>query len=92
MLRTGAPWRDVPEITWSWWQRGAAVSWRWFATSIAIGISTALVGLLTGLQFFGLLTPGESAALILGALITIAVATVSGGRAVANGLTAGSGD
>ena len=56
------PWRDLPEATWSMWHRSVAWAWRWAAPALAIGLATTLVGLITGVQFFRLLTPGALAA------------------------------
>jgi competence protein ComEC len=52
------PWRDLPPVTWNWWQRGVEIAWRWAASAFAIGLATTLVSLVTGLQYFHLLTPG----------------------------------
>ncbi|MCX6955204.1 MAG: ComEC/Rec2 family competence protein, partial [Verrucomicrobia bacterium] len=57
-LERWKPWRDLPPATWSWWQRLTAKAWHGTATALAIGVATTLVGLLTGVQFFRLLTPG----------------------------------
>lgn len=61
-LERWKPWRDLPHVTWAWWQRALAGAWRGTAATLAIGVATTLVGLLTGLQFFRLLTPGALAA------------------------------
>lgn len=58
-LERWKPWRHLPEPTWTWWQRALAGAWRWTATAVAIGVATTLVSLLTGVQFFRLLTPGS---------------------------------
>jgi competence protein ComEC len=58
-LARWTPWRDIPPVTWAWWQRGIAAGWHGLVTSLAIGVASTLVGLLTGVQFFGLLTPGS---------------------------------
>lgn len=79
------PWRHLPEATWNRVQRGVSVAWRWLVTSVAIGVATSLVGLLTGLQFFQLLTPGSlltNLALIPAAM----VATLGGFSAMLCGL------
>jgi competence protein ComEC len=52
------PWRDVPPATWNRWQRATAATWRWLAQAVAIGVAATLVSLLTGVEFFRLLTPG----------------------------------
>lgn len=53
------PWRDLPTVTWSWWQNVIGWLWRGTAAAFAIGIAKTLVGLLTGVQFFRLITPGS---------------------------------
>lgn len=55
------PWRDLPKVTWRWWHHGAAHLWRVTAVALAVGIATTLVSLVTGVQFFRLLTPGALA-------------------------------
>jgi competence protein ComEC len=55
------PWRDLPKVTWRWWHHGTALLWRVTAVALAVGIATTLVSLLTGVQFFRLLTPGALA-------------------------------
>jgi competence protein ComEC len=52
------PWRNVPPVTWSRLQRWTAAGWRALVQALAIGVATALVGAITGMQFFGLITPG----------------------------------
>ena len=74
-----SPWRDLPKPAWRWWQHGIDIGWRSFTSAIAIGISTTLVSLLTGVQFFGLLTPGSLAANLL--LIPAAMIATLGGFA-----------
>ena len=74
-----SPWRDLPKPVWRWWQHGIDAGWRSLTNAIAIGISTTLVSLLTGVQFFGLLTPGSLAANLL--LIPAAMIATLGGFA-----------
>jgi competence protein ComEC len=84
-LEAWTPWRDIPPVTWSWWQRRVADAWRGGVSAIAIGLASSLVGLLTGLQFFGLLTPGS----LLANLVLIPAAmivTVAGFGALVCGL------
>jgi competence protein ComEC len=52
------PWRELPRAAWTWWQRQISRGWRLAAGALAIGMATMGVGLLTGLQYFQLLTPG----------------------------------
>lgn len=72
-------WRDLPQATWTWWQRIMSIAWRWAATAVAVGIATTLVSLLTGVQFFNLLTPGALVANL--ALIPAAMLVTLGGFA-----------
>ncbi len=78
-LARWTPWRDVPEVTWSWWQRRVAEAWRWLAIAGAIGVATTLVSFVTGVQFFRLLTPGALFANL--ALIPAAMLVTLGGFA-----------
>jgi competence protein ComEC len=72
-----SPWRDVPEATRTRWQRATAAAWRWAAPAIAIGVAATLVSLLTGVQFFRLLTPGALIANLV--LIPAAIVVTLGG-------------
>jgi competence protein ComEC len=78
-LARWSPWRNVPPVTWTWWQRRTAVAWTWLATAVAIGVATALVGTLTSVQFFRLLTPGALVANLV--LIPTAMLVTLGGFA-----------
>jgi competence protein ComEC len=73
------PWRDLPKPAWRWWQHGVDLAWRWIAAAVAIGTATMLVSLLTGVQYFRLLTPGALVANL--ALIPAAGAVTLGGFA-----------
>jgi len=73
------PWRDLPQVTWSWWQRAISGAWHGTATALAIGVATTLVSLLTGVQFFHLLTPGALVANLV--LIPAAMLATLGGFA-----------
>lgn len=73
------PFRDLPPATWTWWQHAVAASWRSLAATLAIGIATTLVSLLTSVQFFRLLTPGALVANLV--LIPAAVVVTLGGFA-----------
>ncbi len=57
-LRRWSPWRHLPKPTWNRAQRWIDRAWRPTAAAVAIGVATTLVSLLTGVQFFRLLTPG----------------------------------
>jgi competence protein ComEC len=78
-LARWSPWRDLPPATWRRWQRWIKAGWRWVATTLAIGTATMLVSLLTGVQYFRLLTPGALAANLV--LIPAAMAVTLGGFA-----------
>jgi competence protein ComEC len=73
------PWRDLPKPTWNWWQRGIDLGWRTIAVALSIGLATTLVSLLTGVQFFRLLTPGALIANLV--LIPAAMVVTLGGFA-----------
>ena len=75
--RTGAPWRHVPEAAWSPWQRHLNRAWKATAGALAVGVATMLVSILTGIQYFGLLTPGALIANL--ALIPAATVVTLGG-------------
>jgi competence protein ComEC len=72
-------WRDLPQVTWSWWQHGVSGAFHATASALAIGLATTLVSLLTGVQFFRLLTPGALVANLL--LIPAAMLATLGGFA-----------
>lgn len=72
-------WRDLPQVTWSWWQHAVSGAFHATASALAIGLATTLVSLLTGVQFFRLLTPGALVANLL--LIPAAMLATLGGFA-----------
>lgn len=76
-LSRWSPWHLVPKVTWSRWQRYIDWLWRTFVQSVAAGIAAAVVGTLTGILFFELLTPASLAANL--ALIPAAVLATTGG-------------
>ncbi|MSU51092.1 MAG: ComEC/Rec2 family competence protein [Opitutus sp.] len=78
-LERPAPWRDLPKPTWRWWHHAVDYVWRTTALAVAIGVATTLVSLLTGVQFFRLLTPGALAANLV--LIPAAIIVTFGGFA-----------
>lgn len=57
-LNLWSPGRDVPPATWTLRQHFSAWAWRRLAPTFAVGLATSLAGLLAGLEFFQLLTPG----------------------------------
>ena len=75
----GQPWRDLPPVTWAWWQHAVSGAWHGLTTAVAIGVATTLVSLLTGVQYFRLLTPGALLANL--ALIPAAMLATLGGFA-----------
>jgi competence protein ComEC len=74
-----SPWQLLPKPTWRWSHHLFAYAWRVTVNALAIGLATTLVSLLTGLQFFRLLTPGSLAANLV--LIPAAVVVTLGGFA-----------
>jgi competence protein ComEC len=50
--------RHLPKTTWSWWRHGCDGIWRGVLAASAIGAAASLVGAVTGVRFFELLTPG----------------------------------
>lgn len=84
-LERWSPWRDLPRPAWRPWQRVVATAWRLTVPSLAIGLATTPVSLLTGVQYFQLLTPGSlltNLLLIPGAMIV----TVGGFASLVCGL------
>lgn len=80
-----APFPDLPEVTWTWWQRGVAGAVRWFWPIFGIGLSAALVSAVTGPQFFHVFAPGGLVAnLVLVSLAMLVI--VAGFASVATGL------
>ena len=74
-----APWRNLPKPAWRWWQRGVDYVWRLERRGDCRGVATTLVSLLTGVQFFRLLTPGSLATNLV--LIPAAMIVTLGGFA-----------
>lgn len=66
---------SLPEAAWSRWQRGARAGWRWVITLACMGVGASLVGILGGVAFFGVFTPGAFVANLV--LIPVASATLS---------------
>jgi len=84
-LERWSPWRDLPKPAWRPWQRCVATAWRLTVPSLAIGLATTPVSLITGVQYFQLLTPGSlltNLLLIPGAMIV----TVGGFASLVGGL------
>jgi competence protein ComEC len=53
-----APFKDLPEATWAWWQRALAAALRWFWPVLGIGLAAALVSAISGPEFFHVWAPG----------------------------------
>ena len=103
LLLLGAPLADalrarwplftaLPESTWRWYHWWAAGAWRGLLGAIGIGLASSLVSTISGIQFFGLFTPGS----LLANLVVIPVSTFVVGAGFISllcgfaGLTAGS--
>lgn len=52
-----ALWRDLPRATWNRWQLRADLARRWLMITLAIGVATTAISVVTSVQFFHLLTP-----------------------------------
>ncbi|PTX91797.1 ComEC/Rec2 family competence protein [Opitutus sp. ER46] len=74
-----ALWRDLPKATWRPWQTALDGAWRKFVLAVAVGVATSLVGMLTSVQFFKLVTPGAFVANLV--LIPAAMLVTLGGFA-----------
>lgn len=84
-LKRWTPWRALPAAAWQPYHHWIAGGWRFFVLAVAVGVATSLVSILTGLQYFGLLTPGGFAANLV--LIPAAMAvTLAGFASLACGL------
>lgn len=82
-----APWRDLPREGWTRGQRLAAAAVHHGAGALAVGVATSLVGIVTGVQFFHLLTPGSLLTNLV--LIPAAMAATLGGFAAISAGLAG---
>ena len=51
--------RDLPKAVWGWHRHAIDWVWRAMLTMLAIGTAASLVGAVTGVLFFDLLTPGS---------------------------------
>ena len=80
-----SPGMHLPKATWRWWDHAADIVWRWLTAALAVGGATTLAGLLTGVHYFGLLTPG---ALVtnLALIPAAALVTLAGFAAMVAGL------
>ena len=65
---------DLPEVSWSRWQRISASARKWLLGALAVGAAAALVGAITGIEFFGLFVPaGLVANLVLAPLAMLVI-------------------
>jgi competence protein ComEC len=76
-LKAWTPWRDLPRVTWTSWQKRIHDAWEAIVLALAIGVATTLVSLLTSILFFRLLTPGALVANLV--LIPAAMVVTVGG-------------
>ncbi|HTB81938.1 MAG TPA: ComEC/Rec2 family competence protein [Opitutaceae bacterium] len=68
---------DLPEVSWTWWQRTLDFLQRETLAALGLGVATALVAAVTGIAFFQLFTPGAIAANL--ALIPLASLAILAG-------------
>ena len=73
------PWPNLPEVTWTWWQRWCAVAVRWFWPVFGIGVAAWLVGSITGAAFYAVFTPGGLVANLV--LVPLAMLVIISGFA-----------
>ena len=71
--------RDLPEVTWAWWQRLLGMALRWFWPVLGIGLAAALVSTVSGPQFFHVWAPGGLVANLV--LVPIAMVVIVAGFA-----------
>lgn len=67
----GEPFQLLPRGDWRWWHHAGRAAWTRLRAAVALGLSSALVGTITGLHFFGLFTPGAM-------LVNLALIPLSG--------------
>jgi competence protein ComEC len=53
-----APFRDLPRVSWAWWQRLLGLMLDWFWPVFGIGLAAALMSTVSGPRFFHLWSPG----------------------------------
>ncbi len=73
------PFKDLPEVTWAWWQRALAAALRWFWPVLGIGLAAALVSTVSGRQFFHVWAPGGLISNLV--LLPLALIVIVGGFA-----------
>jgi competence protein ComEC len=69
------PWPNLPEVTWTWWQRWSAKAVRKFWPLLGIGLAAWLVGVVTGAAFYQVFTPGGLIANLVPVPLAILVIT-----------------
>ena len=75
-----APYRLLPRAHWSFWQRCRARGQRHLIDALGLGVAAALVGAVTGVEFFNLFVPGglvANLALVPPALLVIVAGVCS---------------
>lgn len=72
-----SPWRDLPKASWTRLQKIVHWAFHSLSSTIAIGVATMLVSLITSIQYFQLLTPGAFFANLV--LIPAAIVVTLGG-------------
>ncbi|MBL9192802.1 MAG: ComEC/Rec2 family competence protein [Opitutaceae bacterium] len=83
-----APFRSLPAVSWTAWHRALAGSVALSCNTLALGLSTALVSALTGVLYFGLLTPGALVANLV-AIPLASLAILAGLASLVSGLAGG---
>ena len=82
------PWPNLPEATWTWWQRWLAAGLRSFWPVLGLGLAAWLVGAVTGAAFYRVFTPGGLVANLV--LVPLAIFVIAAGFAsIAVGLAGG---
>ena len=71
------PWKHLPVVSQSWWQRATARGWQAVLGAGAISLAAALVGMVSGVAFFELLTP--TAVLVNVLLVPLATVAILAG-------------
>jgi competence protein ComEC len=69
----GPLWQHLPVVSQSWWHRRSAAAWQWIQSAMAVTLAAGLVGILSGVAFFGYLVPVS----VIGNLVLLPVATAA---------------
>lgn len=83
--RRWIPFRSLPPSAWSWRHRWVAVGLASSLNTAALGLSTLLLSALTGVLYFGLLTPGALVANLV-AIPLASIAILAGLASLVSGL------